>query len=323
MRKDTWDARHSSDEAVKEELRIGEWRVFDHYEVADGPHGLCAHAPRSFRTPHSESHYRLVFQFDYLYQGQKGFRPLVDTPALFLEFAGLVEEGITRDKWLDWMHRYGVLGFEGNGEVADRWWASPRGGPRETLTAFVEEASKANAALRIYEAATSPGGPDVAVLSDFANNTEPALSALAVWTEFKEAETASALQACGLRVAWNAVGDMLTGHCYPELYRLKDTFSMAWGFKSLIGAMYLQMTWLMTAARGARRCQGPKCNKIIAYEQPEKGAHPQLQGKKNDRSAGYKKTRKDKRFCGNSCKSLWHYYYGDGKSTRNSLKRLV
>jgi hypothetical protein len=268
----------------------------------------------------------VVPQLDYLWDGQEGFHPLVATPSMVLEFAELVENGITKDVWLDWVRRYGVLGFEGNGEVADRWWASPRGGPRETLTAFVEEASQANAVLRIYEAATSPGGPDVAVLSDFASKTEPALSAIEGWTEFKVAETASALQASGLKVAWKAVASMLAGHCYPELYASKDAFgsreafAVGWGFKSLLGAIYLQMAWLMTTVEDVRHCQGPKCNKIIAYEQPEKGAHPQLRGRKNDRSAGYRKTRKDKRFCGSSCKSLWHYYYGEGDSTRNAHK---
>ena len=98
---------------------------------------------------------------------EKPFRPLVDTPALFLEFAGLIEEEIAKDVWLDWIRRHGVLGFEGNGEIADRWWAEPRGGPKETLTAFKDAAWRANAVLRIYEAATAPDGPDTAILAKF------------------------------------------------------------------------------------------------------------------------------------------------------------
>ena len=316
MRKTPRDARLASDEAVKQELRIGEWRIFDHYEVADGPHGVYVHALGSYRAPASELYDREVFQFDYLYKGQKGFQPL-HTPALFLEFASLTEEGeITEEVWLDWIHRWGVLGFEGNGQTEDRWWANPRGGPKEALSAFKDAARQANAVLRIYEAATVPGGPDTAVLSKYFAGR----GRMEGWTEFEGEETPATLKEWGLRGVWKIVGSVVAGHCYPELYRLKDTFSTAWGFKSLLGAMYLHMMWLMTATGEARRCQGPGCNKIIAYEQPEKGAHPQLRGKKNDRSAGYKKTRKDKRFCSSGCKSLWHYYHGEGKTTRNSRK---
>jgi hypothetical protein len=131
-------------------------------------------------------------------------------------------------------------------------------------------------------------------------------------------ESPAALKEWALRSSWKIVGNIIADHCYPEFYRLKDTFSTAWGFKPLLGAMYLQMMWLMTATGEVRRCQGPRCPRVIAFEQPEKGVHPQQDGTKNDRSGGYRKTRKDKRFCSSSCKSLWHYHYGNGRSTKNS-----
>jgi hypothetical protein len=72
--------------------------------------------------------------------------------------------------------------------------------------------------------------------------------------------------------------------CYPELYQEEDTFRSGYGFKSLLGAMYLQMMWLMTATSEFRRCQRPGCNKIF--------------------TSG----RKDKRFCTVNCRVQNHQY---------------
>jgi hypothetical protein len=318
MGKTQKDFNRSANDTVRSELRIGEWRVFPHYEVDDGPHGTYVFAPRSYLVDApklGEGYRHLVFQWDYLWAGEKPFRPLVDTPGLFLEFAELIEVGeITQDVWLNhWISAYGVLGLEGDGQTENRWWASPRGGPRETLTAFKEAAWWANAVLRIYEAATSPDGPDVAVLGNFASKAELPVSSIEGWAEFEGEETASALQEWGLRVAWKIVGNVLAGHCYPELYRLKDTFDSGWGFKSLLGAMYLQMMSLMTATGEAPRCKGPDCNKVITIEQLEQHEYPGPKKKY--------RTRKDKEFCSNKCKNRWHYHYGGGKYTKSARRQ--
>jgi hypothetical protein len=205
----------------------------------------------------------------------------------------------------------GVLGFEGNGH-RENWWANPRGGPRETLTAFKDAAGRANAILRIYEAATDPDGPDTAVLGGFASKGEAPVAGMEGLAVFDGEETAPALKEWGLRQAWKTVGHVLAGHCYPELYRLKETFDRGWGFKSLLGAMYLQMMWLMTATGTPPRCKGPDCNRFITIEQLDQHA-----------DAGPRKkyrTRKDKEFCSNRCKNRWHYHYG-GKYSKNTRRQ--
>ena len=52
--------------------------------------------------------------------------------------------------------------------------------------------------------------------------------------------------------------------CYPQLYRRVNTeagltvgFEQGWGFRSLLGAMYLQMMWLITEGGDSPRCKGP------------------------------------------------------------------
>lgn len=91
----------------------------------------------------------------------------------------------------------------------------------------------------------------------------------------------------------------LTTECYPQLVGAYDpAFEAAYGFRSLLGAMYLQMYWLMTSKGNVRRCKGPGCRRVITFDQPEQ---PRGLWKKNDRSRGYR-TRVDKVFCSQACK---------------------
>ncbi len=83
-----------------------------------------------------------------------------------------------------------------------------------------------------------------------------------------------------LALDWVAqtVQGVVSDDCYPELYQEGDTFRSGYGFKSLLGAMYLQMMWLISATGEFRRCQRPGCNKIF--------------------TSG----RIDKKFCGDNCR---------------------
>lgn len=66
------------------------------------------------------------------------------------------------------------------------------------------------------------------------------------------------------------VQEKLSTECFPQLYlSYGDAFEPSCGFRSLLGAMYLQMYWLMTAKGEGRRCKGPGCHKFITFEQPE------------------------------------------------------
>ncbi len=74
----------------------------------------------------------------------------------------------------------------------------------------------------------------------------------------------------------------------------------------MLGAMYLQMAWLMSEGSNAPRCKGPGCYKIIRigeFEKPQKDP-----GLTKGARAPYR-TRKDKTFCGRNCKQKWRYHY--------------
>ncbi len=222
------------------------------------------------------------------------YAPLKDTPGLFLEFAGLADHEITEDVWRDWFTRYGVLGLR----PALPNMASVRGGPEETFSRFVEEARIANGVLRLWEAATAGLSDEEFVdryLSQHTLLQDRAKGLFGVWyADFPRTSTAPWLSLVGLTVQ-----NKLTTECFPQLIGSSNLyFEPAYGFRSLLGAMYLQMYWLMTAKGGVRRCKEPGCPRVITFDQPEQ---PRDLWKKNDRSRGYR-TRRDKVFCSQACK---------------------
>jgi hypothetical protein len=98
----------------------------------------------------------------------------------------------------------------------------------------------------------------------------------------------------------------VASECYPLLYKRRDgSFLQGWGFKSLLGAMYVHLMWLMTATgEEVRRCLW--CHKVITFRQPQQQRDL---WRLNDRRGGYK-TRRDIKFCKNEgeCRAAYHYH---------------
>ena len=333
MKKSQRDFRSGLDEAVKEELRQGYWPVYEHYCAVERggvssctgltdageiqelgkqlykpskmKHGTYAEAPVSVRGRSSELDRMGVNDDDSgmmytFYRTNRAhlYSPLL-VPGLFLEFAELADgDVVTLDVMLEWVSRYGTLGFEGRERRAGGY-AEARGGPKDNLRSFASEASKANKVLRLYEAATAPGGPDELTILDHVNTQM--LNERGI-----DISLTTPLQRRDAALAWVAhtVRDVVASECHPELYQGEHRYYQGWGFRSLLGAMYMQMMWLMTATGEVRKCKGPGCNKVIAFEHPE----PSLEGLWQK---GYRKpykTRVDKEFCSSNCKAKWHYH---------------
>jgi hypothetical protein len=104
---------------------------------------------------------------------------------------------------------------------------------------------------------------------------------------------------------WHVVQDKLSNFTYPTInHELPSTsalphfhkgaplaphrFGASWGFRNLIGAMYLQFYWLITSRADIKRCKN--CGRIISL------APPILE----DGSKG-RKPRSDKKFCDKWC----------------------
>lgn len=273
---------NAAEETVSSSLRILPWMVWHDYDV----HRLDGEDVYVVATPVPREQWR---------ENWDRYAPLKDTPGLFLEFAELADHEVTEEVWRDWFTRYGVLGLR----PALPYMASVKGGPEESFSRFVEEARIANGVLRLWEAATAGLSdeefmdryfPQFTLLQDRAR-----AKSLFVWSvDFPRSTTAPWYSLVGVHVQ-----DKLMTECYPQLLETSDlTFETGYGFRSLLGAMYLQMYWLMTAKGGVRRCKEPGCPRVITFEQPEQPRDPWV---RNDRSRGYK-TRVDKVFCSSACK---------------------
>jgi hypothetical protein len=77
-----------------------------------------------------------------------------------------------------------------------------------------------------------------------------------------------------------------------------------WAFDNLLGAMYLQMYWLMGSAGNATRCRW--CGRLVSLESPYPGA---------------KKSPSHKRYCDAYCRQKWNYHDGTGKSSKGERKK--
>ena len=302
------DIAQALDRVVKEDQRRDRWWVADQYDLK-----RTAEGKRCIVSPYSWSHGgEQPVWFDY--------RPLVSHPHLFLTFARLAEG---MDEWpttgsspesdhviildsrlppetdnnteiaLGWAEDYGVLGLtRREGSMAD-----PRGGEGDTVEAFCEEAKWAYRMLSLYEAATDPNEVDANLADAYAPE------------EWQEGVTLKDVEYVVRRRALNdvlyIVEEKVGEYSIPALYRDGDRIVQGWRFDSLLGAMWLQMMWLVTSKDAPRRCAGPGCNRIISYEQPQQpqewGDQPAAPWKKNDRSRGYR-TRKDKKFCSDTCR---------------------
>jgi hypothetical protein len=277
----------AANEAVKSERRIGAWIVWSDYEVVE-----CGPPEDAYVQPAEDAEPEVYY-------------PLAQVPGLFLEFAQLADEGeITRQVWLDWIKRYGVLGLNWRDPVADAALVglygpvSLEGGPAESHRNFASEARKANRVLRLYEAVASPREPQQAPVDRWAEAIEE------VW----EGTSVAGARRQVLGMLHDFVRVEIE-ECYPVLhyFSTEERFVQGWGFRTLPAAMYLQMTWLLTATGDqVKRCARPECDKVITFEQPAQVADHGM--RRNDRSKGYR-TRRDKDFCSDNCRAKYHYHY--------------
>jgi len=67
---------------------------------------------------------------------------------------------------------------------------------------------------------------------------------------------------------------VIAQECYPTLYRQEDEYRQGWGYRSLLGAMYLQMMQLITTTGEVRKCKGPDCWRIITFKPGEPPVNP-------------------------------------------------
>ena len=355
MRKRPKDVENALDEAISTQLRTGVWRVFPHYhrhELDNGDAYFCAPLWQMDESdPEMLKLYEAVRQSlekDDIHDADsasetaarhagiwrenepRSYKPLVDEPDLFLKFARLVEEGpITENEMREWVSTYGVLGLDKSAGVVGV--GNSRGGPRENVLSFGMRAEEANIVLRLYEAATSPYGPDVETIKNYITMPEvPYHQSWLARPNVRETVTdegnkvtiveqsplakppvldliGESLQEFAVKqrsrnnlgqIALDAVkqivSERLAAECSHGLYPQEDdTHRQGWRFKSLLGAMYLQMSSLISYTGKTRVCRAPGCFKIISLEKSE----PYMD-KQSGKMIMPRKPRSDKVLCG-------------------------
>jgi hypothetical protein len=294
-------------ETKNENIRSVGWQVYERYfchSTVDSS-GLVSerylHAPRYYEDEESGEMVP--------HQAVHRYSPLhADT--LFLEFARLVEdfgmdvsdladdaavslrtdglEGVVelpagldternRKVALSWTEGYGVLGLTPHrkpGTVG----GDPRGGEGDTIKRFAYEAWAANVTLRLYETATAHEGPDLEVI----------LGQLPYLEGIKGPET---IRKEALKSVEKQAQIRLARHSYLRIGSAKGKGGGGYGFHSLLGAMWFQVSWLFDNEVEVRRCKW--CGKVIAIKPGEMPREPGVA--KNVR--GTYNTRKDKSFC--------------------------
>jgi len=209
---------------------------------------------------------------------------------------------------VEWAEIYGLLGILDDDAVRthDEFVNFKAGGlaRKESVRKFEVAAGEIRTCLRIYEAITAQKDVDLDELSGVAGPLP--LEALREWDR-REGEERAWL----FRVLGRMVQIRLSENCYPQLNTYfrggfaTGKFALSWGFKNLIGAIWLHMAWLLESeGERVRRCKLPGCLRVVHFEPGESANNPGLRA--NVR--GKYKTRVDREFCeGRGCKQKYNY----------------
>ncbi len=228
----------------------------------------------------------------------RGYQPLEDCPDLFLKFARLHEQERSIDTALNWVRRYGLLGIER--PIYKLLHARPGekvgfGEEQDNLGEFFEEVERSAAILTMYEAVLNRDTAAVerAVFEEFSMLLE------AHWDEYWSSGMGyycGGVLGFALSTAAFEVGRMVGRYSYPSFtirsgVAKPSNAETEWSFTSLLGAMYLQMYWLIAAGEDVTRCR--YCGRVISLASP---------------APNTRKTRQDKKFCDDACRQRHHYH---------------
>jgi hypothetical protein len=231
------------------------------------------------------------------------------TPELIVDLAELAEKPITPEAVVGWAETYGLLASSRSEDVLEQ--TGLLGGEerisgfgcRESVPSFAEAAKEIGTCLRAYEALKGRDDLDLAELSA---RTDPLpKEALRPWERKPGHERAWIFGVLGRMVQMR-----LSEHCYPQFNTYTrgghptGRYALTYGFRGLLGAIWIQMAWLLESeGRRVRFCKLPDCRRVVSFEPGEDpDADPDAEGR------GKRKTRKDRMFCkGRGCKQKYDY----------------
>ncbi len=222
------------------------------------------------------------------------YQPLEDEPDLFLKFARLQKARDFRSSALDFCSRYGIPGFVRRPERADESPSAEAsiGATETTFSQIWEESRLAWAVLCLYESAHSG---DAQEIQDLFTQYGDVLGGWPLYHHGPAVESRYTSYVAAM-VAACIVEEMVRLLCRLGLHVKsgKDSAHGAkivggWTFSNLLGAMYLQMFWLVASGEDLARCE--HCGLVMSL------GHVTPEGRKR---------RRDKRFCGDACRQAHH-----------------
>jgi hypothetical protein len=223
------------------------------------------------------------------------YSPLDDAPDLFLRFGKLHDQADFERTALTFVNEYGLPGDrEQSGKGEREIKPAPT---KMKLSEFRDEARRAWAVLSFYEAVLNGDAPAVKNLFLELRTDRVFMLWHRIFRFERIEDYDHLLLKIGLTCAVQTVEEVVHEMCRHRIWFSTEngkgpdlsTVHTAWDFDSLIGAMHLQMWWLMASAGDITRCEF--CGRIVSL------ARSRPEGRKH---------RRDKRFCDDACRQAHH-----------------
>jgi hypothetical protein len=283
--------RHSLDRrdfAASIELRKG----VDSKPRSDGvvvPDGDC------WKCKRYERHGRWItasFDADHM-EGWHLYQPLREEPDLFLKFSKIWQDKNFPSAAQAFVSRFGLPCGTGRGKGSAR-------PTRLSLQEFFEESQRAWVALTLYESVLNKDGAAakrlLAEYRDLDEAFDECYKHTQQWALPDDIVPLTPLQGA-LAASVSVVDDAVTRLCRQGTSVHFDrpdpdpssAVKVTWSFDNLLGAMYLQMWWVVTSSGDLSRCE--HCSRLISLTRPSPGA---------------RKRRSDRRFCDDACRQGHH-----------------
>jgi hypothetical protein len=239
--------------------------------------------------------------------GGSNYAPLM-APELVVELANIADNPITPEVVLDWAETYGLLASSEEEDVlVDEQIGVPIVGHacRESVSSFARAAGVVRMCLRVYEALNRDEELDIEKLSSeigFLSN-DKLVREMRSWVREPGYERAWLFDVLG-----RVTQARLLEHCYPQfnIYtrggHATGRFALSWGFRNLLGAIWLQVAGMLEDKDSARFCKLPDCRRVITIDPGEPSYEISVRGR------GTYKTRSDRIFCKErACKAKYSY----------------
>jgi hypothetical protein len=235
---------------------------------------------------------------------------------LLVDLATLADDTITPNAIVGWAKDYGLLASSREDDVLERPGLIGQErisgyGCRESVLGFERAAGEVRTCLRTYEALTREEELDLEKLSSEVGPL-PA-DAMRPRERNQGHERAWLFGVLGRMVQMR-----LHEYCYPQfnIYTRggypTGRFALSWGFHSLLGAIWIQMAWLLENQDSVTFCRLHDCRRVIAFEPgksaDELGTIKDAEGNFKKNARGMYKVRSDREFCRDRpCKQNYHY----------------